>query len=375
MAAPAAAPTWLDDADLAAQKHEEAVADAVEKCADDTKGQTCYICTEAVKEETNEGLVSGFCACRGGLSFAHVSCLARQAQVAAERRSGPRFLRWSICGLCEQEYHGVVRCALGWACWKTYLGRPETDEVRGMAMSVLANGLSEVNQHEEALPVYEVQLSLLRRFGGSERDMLRVQGNLANTYQYLGRHEQALRVRQEVYSGNLKFNGEEHQSTLIAAINYSASLANLRRFEEARAVLRKMTPVARRDALTLQMRANYARTLYESPSATLDDLREAVTTLEETAEIARHVLGGAHPVTTHIKATLREAREAREAPVSHALRGFGVSAVFFAVAAASWKRGAVGWAVIWLIAGTYVASLALYAAAVIARCGRRDRVA
>ena len=93
------------------------------------------------------------------------------------------------------------------------------------------------------------------------------------------------------------------------------------------------------------------------------------------AEIARHVLGGAHPVTTHIKATLREAREAREAPVSHALRGFGVSAVFFAVAAASWKRGAVGWAVIWLIAGTYVASLALYAAAVIARCGRRDRVA
>ena len=43
MAAPAAAPTWLDDADLAAQKHEEAVADAVEKCADDTKGQTCYI--------------------------------------------------------------------------------------------------------------------------------------------------------------------------------------------------------------------------------------------------------------------------------------------------------------------------------------------
>ena len=105
----------------------------------------------------------------------------------------------------------------------------------------------------------------------------------------------------------------------------------------------------------------------------LDGLK--MKTLEETERTARRVLGGAHPVTTHIKATLREAREAREAPVSHALRGFGVSAVFFAVAAASWKRGAVGWAVIWLIAGTYVASLALYAAAVIARCGRRDRVA
>ena len=30
-----------------------------------------------------------------------------------------------VRSLCEQEYHGVVRCALGWACWKTYLGRSE----------------------------------------------------------------------------------------------------------------------------------------------------------------------------------------------------------------------------------------------------------
>ena len=29
------------------------------------------------------------------------------------------------CSLCKQDYHGVVCCALGWACWKTYLGRPE----------------------------------------------------------------------------------------------------------------------------------------------------------------------------------------------------------------------------------------------------------
>ena len=36
-----AEPAWLHDADLAAQKHEEAVADAVEKCADDTKGHRC----------------------------------------------------------------------------------------------------------------------------------------------------------------------------------------------------------------------------------------------------------------------------------------------------------------------------------------------
>ena len=37
-----------------------------------------------------------------------------------------RWHRWYTCGLCEQDYHGVVRCALGWACWKTY-GRDHTN--------------------------------------------------------------------------------------------------------------------------------------------------------------------------------------------------------------------------------------------------------
>ena len=32
-----------------------------------------------------------------------------------------KWKRWYSCSLCEQEYHGVVRCALGWACWKTYV--------------------------------------------------------------------------------------------------------------------------------------------------------------------------------------------------------------------------------------------------------------
>ena len=61
----------------------------------------------------------------------------------------------------------------------------------------------------------------------------------------------------------------------------------------------------------------YAYTLYKYPGATLDDLHEAVTTLEELERIARRVLGGAHPTTTGIEDHLRVARailRAREAP-------------------------------------------------------------
>ena len=81
----------------------------------------------------------------GTAGFAHVSCLAEQAKILVaegeENNLGTRrclrWERWYTCGLCEQQYHGVVRCALGWACWKTYVGRPETDQARSAAMTSL----------------------------------------------------------------------------------------------------------------------------------------------------------------------------------------------------------------------------------------------
>jgi hypothetical protein len=54
----------------------------------------------------------------------------------------------------------------------------------------------------------------------------------------------------------------------------------------------------------------YALVLYADPGATLDDLREAVTTTEEVERTARRVMGGAHPITTGIEVSLRNARRA-----------------------------------------------------------------
>ena len=70
-------------------------------------------------------------------------------------------------------------------------------------------------------------------------------------------------------------------------------------------------------SVTLKMRMVYAGTLYEDTDATLDDLHEAVTTLGDTERTARRVLGGAHPLTTVIGVSLRDARaalRARETP-------------------------------------------------------------
>ena len=59
------------------------------------------------------------------------------------------------------------------------------------------------------------------------------------------------------------------------------------------------------------MSGNYALALCNDPDATLDDVREAVTTLEDTARIARRVLGGSHPTTGAIEHELRNARAPR----------------------------------------------------------------
>ena len=63
---------------------------------------------------------------------------------------------------------------------------------------------------------------------------------------------------------------------------------------------------------------NYAGTLYEDPDATLDDLSEAVTTLEDARRIARRVFGGTHPHTTGIDGALQNARAALRALSSKA---------------------------------------------------------
>ncbi len=161
-----------------------------------------------------------------------------------------------------------------------------------------------------------------RRLGVSEDAMLITQGCLAITYGELGHHEKALEMERDVYSGRLKLNGEEHKETLIASFNCASSLMTLKRFKEAKLLLRKTIPVARRvlgesHLLTLKMRCTYSNALFRPGGATLDDLHEAVTTLEDTLRIARRVLGGAHPSTKGIAHDLRIARAvlcARETP-------------------------------------------------------------
>lgn len=64
--------------------------------------------------------------------------------------------------------------------------------------------------------------------------MLVVQSNLARTYEKLGRSEQALHLKRDVYSGFFKLYGAGNTRTLMAANNYALSLLSLKCYGELR---------------------------------------------------------------------------------------------------------------------------------------------
>ena len=154
--------------------------------------------------------------------------------------------------------------------------------------------------------------------GGLEESILIAQGNLANTYAALGYLEHALRMRREVYTRTIELLGERHGFSINEALNYANDLLDLRRFEESRSLLRKTVPIARRvlgesNATTLRFRWTCAKAFYQDDGATLDDLHEALTTLEDVTRIGRRVLGGAHPAVVDIEISLRNSRRALRA--------------------------------------------------------------
>ena len=189
-------------------------------------------------------------------------------------------------------------------------------------MGVLGNGLYAADHDADALSVREAQLATMRRVGDSEHNILAVQGDLANTYMIFGRLEEALQIRQDAHARSMKLYGRDHSCTVTEVSNLANVLNCLHRSEEAKSLLREAIPIARRvlgenDIVKFRMQWNYARALYLDTSATLHDLREAVTRFVEIERTARRVFGEAHPFLGGVGYCLQEARaalRARETP-------------------------------------------------------------
>ena len=309
------------------KKYKEAVAVADEKCAEDTKGQTCYICTQALHWKTKEGLVRG-CSCRGTAGFAHVSCLVEQAKILLDEVFEnnlendvfiSRWSRWHKCSLCEQEYRGVVRCALGWGCWKTYASWPENasrGSITCSAMKTLGAGLA-TSHKEEALAVYMAELAMEQRLNMNKQHIISTLGNIAACYNALGRKSAALSVFRDVFVQKKALLGAAHPSTIASCINLVEGLidqVDVLGLDEPRLILREMVPVAinklgNDNQWTLHLRRLDARTHYanwdDDNNVPLADCLEAERILEDVCRRATRALGPGHPETEKCEIELR----------------------------------------------------------------------
>jgi len=197
------------------------------------------------------------CACRGTAGFAHVSCLAEQAKIGVDEavennfdqaRYHKRWIRWFTCGLCEQKHHGVVRCAIGWACWKAYANRTlapsrpgmvSTDKLRGPVMIQLANGLRNGHRAKEALAINIALLDHQQRTGLDIAWIRNTQPDIANCYEQLGMEEEALGMRREMCDATKEEKGPGEYDTLVSCNNLLASLVERRHFREAKLLARE----------------------------------------------------------------------------------------------------------------------------------------
>ena len=181
------------------------------------------------------------CACGGTSGCAHVSCLVNEGEFCVARAENnldlkvqsERFGRWDTCRLCEQQYrHGSARAQLG-VLERLRAGRPGRATIESWRWR-RQGSLSDAKHYEEALPVREAVLSMQRRLGDGEENILSSrQSNLSLTYHELGRFEEALTIKRYVYSERSKLNGEEHAETLREASLLNPSLCRLKRFRRS----------------------------------------------------------------------------------------------------------------------------------------------
>ena len=133
-----------------------------------------------------------------------------------------------------------------------------------------------------------------------------VQGNLASTYQLVGRLEDALRLKRVVYRGVLQRYGEDSLEANTETLNLALILRDTGNNPEAKELLRTRIPVAERSLgrehyIYFRLRWLYANSLVDAASTTtLDDLVQAEALLDDTYTRFRRVMGDGHPDTPQI---------------------------------------------------------------------------
>jgi tetratricopeptide (TPR) repeat protein len=142
-------------------------------------------------------------------------------------------------------------------------------------MGNLAATYSDLGRHEEALKLQEEVLQLRReKLGESHPDTLTSMGNLAATYSDLGRYDKALKLEEDALWLRREKLGESHPDSLLSMNNLGRDLQDLGRTDEALAIWRQALLLAQGTAhANLPIASTLLRNIQDA-LARRPDLRE-----------------------------------------------------------------------------------------------------
>ena len=195
--------------------------------------------------------------------------------------------RWKLCLPFAQAKVELCRCAYG-------AEDPETLT----ALSNLAVTYGNLGRHEDALKMQEQVYALRRHVLGEEHpDTLGIMNNLAYTYGNLGRYKEALKMQEQIYELSRRVLGEEHPFTLTALNNLAGTYGELGRRDDALKMQEQVYTLSRRvlgeeHPGTLTTMNNLACTY-----GNLGRYKEALKMQEQVYALSRRVLGEEHPDT------------------------------------------------------------------------------
>ena len=143
--------------------------------------------------------------------------------------------------------------------------------------------------------------------------IVRTQTDIAGCYDTLGQHELAYPIMARAYAKRVAKVGAAEPATLNLAGNLGRTTLKLKKYAEARDLLGGRVPVAiqvlgKEHHVTIRLRWFYCQAIYKDADATLGEVREAVTMLEDVAITSRRVFGAEHPTARGCQYALDEAR-------------------------------------------------------------------
>ena len=160
----------------------------------------------------------------------------------------------------------------------------------------------------------EALLATVRRaWPDNTNELIQTSANLANVHLKCDRAEEAAAINKDVYEQTCAIRGPGSLFTATLGANYALTLIKVERFADARAICRDIVQWAHRNPdspHSFHVLKALARSIYEDPNASVEDLREAVRVFENVPAASSRVFGPAHPDTKKYEGILAKAKKA-----------------------------------------------------------------